>query len=410
MTTRNAAVFLALLVLVVLGQWLGGAYRAEFIGETDEAAHHVTGMMVHDYVAAGLPWPPMQFAQKFHEQYPRVALGHWPPLFYVLEAAWMFVFGDGRYSILLLIASIQALWAFLCWKLFGRFLGPVESWLATLYLIATPEALVRGRLVMTEILVALLVLAAVLALHKLIDQPGWKWSLAFGALASAAILAKGTGVFLAPLPILAVFTLRRWDLLKSPWFWLPAAMVAATCGPWYALAPFALHEKAARFGDPYLRTVRFDSLFHHFAAQLTWPGLALSLLGWWRTMVRIVRRDEQSPLWILLAWAIPVAWAFHVYIGAWQSRHLVMVAPFMMLFAATGLRWIFDKLGQPKPVLRWAAAVIVLAVAARHVVALEKKPHRGLDEVAKQILNRPEFARSPLLIVSDSVGEGAFIS
>jgi hypothetical protein len=42
--------------------------------------------MVHDYVL-DFPWPnPLRFAQAFYDYYPKVAFGHWPPFFYVVEA------------------------------------------------------------------------------------------------------------------------------------------------------------------------------------------------------------------------------------------------------------------------------------------------------------------------------------
>lgn len=407
---RNLLAFLVLLALILLGQWQAGAYQAEFLQDPDESAHYVTGLMVHDYLAAGLPWPPMDFARRFHQHYPRVGLGHWPPFFYIVESAWMLAAGVDRTSILLLVATIAALWAVLCLNLFQRFLGPFESWLAVLFMLATPEVLRASRMVMTEILIALLTLAAIWALHKLFEQPGWRWSVAFGLIASAAILTKGTGVLLAPLPILAALTLRRWDLLKSPWFWLPGLIVAALCGPWYAFAPYALHEKAAPFGGPRLRQYRILEFIHYWSSQLSWAGLALAFAGWSRTALRIFRGEEKSPFWTLILWIIPAAWGFHLIIGAWHPRHLVTLSPVLLLFAAVGARWISASL-LPRPrVVAGIVAALALYFAVQHVAANRHKSHRGFDIVAQRILQDPDLAGKRLLVVSDSAGEGAFVA
>ena len=59
--SRWGAVFVALLLVAILVQWLGRAYSGEFSG-ADESAHFVTGLMIRDYVAAGFPTTPMIFA------------------------------------------------------------------------------------------------------------------------------------------------------------------------------------------------------------------------------------------------------------------------------------------------------------------------------------------------------------
>ncbi|MBA2305850.1 MAG: hypothetical protein H0W08_24900 [Acidobacteria bacterium] len=125
-----------LLFAVVLGfQITGGAYDAEFGSHPDEAAHYVTGLMVRDYVASGLPGNPMAFAETYYEHYPKVALGNWPPGFYAIQAAWTLAFSDGRASLLVLMAILTCATALvvfsgLRWELgwyaavFGALLSP----------------------------------------------------------------------------------------------------------------------------------------------------------------------------------------------------------------------------------------------------------------------------------------------
>src|ERR1035441_7216098 len=96
------------LFLVVVGlQWWAGAFTAEFSGYPDEASHYMSGLLVHDYVAGHFPAPPMKFAQDFYLHYPYLAIGHWPPVFYLIEGLWMLLFSPSRVSIMLLSALIS---------------------------------------------------------------------------------------------------------------------------------------------------------------------------------------------------------------------------------------------------------------------------------------------------------------
>src|SRR4051794_28093637 len=79
-------VLLLFLAVTVLLQWLSGTYQSDFGGYADEPAHYVTGLMVHDYIATGFPGRPQQYAENYYLHYPKVALGHWPPVFYLMQA------------------------------------------------------------------------------------------------------------------------------------------------------------------------------------------------------------------------------------------------------------------------------------------------------------------------------------
>ena len=100
--------FLLFFAIVILIQYFVGAYRSEFGSEPDEAAHYVTGLMVHDYITHLFPGNPMHFAKDYYEHYPKVALGHWPPMFYVIQSAWTLIFTPSRISIILLMAVLTA--------------------------------------------------------------------------------------------------------------------------------------------------------------------------------------------------------------------------------------------------------------------------------------------------------------
>jgi hypothetical protein len=72
-------VLVAFAVLIAGLQIYGGAYTAECDAHPDEAAHFVSSLLVHDYLAQW-PWPnPLPWAMDYYLHYPKVAIGQWPP-------------------------------------------------------------------------------------------------------------------------------------------------------------------------------------------------------------------------------------------------------------------------------------------------------------------------------------------
>src|SRR5581483_2252875 len=109
---RNAGIVLSFFALVVGLQIASGAYHTEFSGYPDEPAHYVTSLMVHDYITSLNPVSPMEFARNFYYHYPKVAFGHWPPFFYVVQGFWMILFSASRTSVRLELAFTTALLAY----------------------------------------------------------------------------------------------------------------------------------------------------------------------------------------------------------------------------------------------------------------------------------------------------------
>jgi hypothetical protein len=123
----EVGVFLGLFVVTLLLQRASGAHSAALGAEPDEASHYATGVMVHDYFVRGLPGNPLTFAKEFYIHYPRVAFGLWPPLFHLCSGVWMLAFGTGRMSIMVMLAALTAIWA---WLLY-RTIGTPTCWSAT---------------------------------------------------------------------------------------------------------------------------------------------------------------------------------------------------------------------------------------------------------------------------------------
>ncbi len=155
-------------------QWLTGAFTAEFSGYPDEASHYMSGLLVHDYVAAGLPAGPMKFAQNFYLHYPYLAIGHWPPFFYAIEGAWMLLFSPARVSVMQLMALITTLLALATYRLAHAEFGTVSAWMISLLVICNPLLIQYTSMVMLETLLAVLSLRGG-GLYRQVSRP---WPLA----------------------------------------------------------------------------------------------------------------------------------------------------------------------------------------------------------------------------------------
>ena len=153
--------FLMLGLLAVALQWLSGAYEGEFNGYPDEPAHYVTGLMIRDYIAAGIPQAPMEFARNYYLHYPKVALGQWPPLFYVAEAAWMLLFPVTIPSMMVFMACLAASFSSVLYAVSrSASIGVRLSIGIAVVLLTLPSVTYLFSMVMGDVLGALLCLAA----------------------------------------------------------------------------------------------------------------------------------------------------------------------------------------------------------------------------------------------------------
>jgi len=407
---RYVAVFALSLIVVVLLQWRGNAFAAEFASNEDEPAHYVTGLMVHDYLTRGFPSNPLQFAREFYSHYPKVALGHWPPVFYIVQALWTSLFTPSRVSLLLLMAVTSSAALTLTYALAARYFG---SWLAAggiLFLATIPGFQQFSRSVMTDMLVTLLTLVALILLARHIEWNRWSTGLWFGLLAAGAILTKATGIAIAPVPVLAVLLLGYHQRLRDLRFWAPAVVVAVLCVPWFLLAPDALHESVAPYGGLGFRWWRLSSSFQYWVGEFGPIGAPLVAIGLARMLQRLFRKQSLDPIWLLMLLILPVTAAFRIAIGAWEPAYLAPTLPVLILFFCSGLAWVLKTALASTKMKAITAAVLLGAGIVRNVSAVPPKLHLGLDKVAHDIVSNAAFANAPLLILSDAPGEGAFIA
>ena len=196
-----------LLAAVVLGLQLhSGAYTSDFSADADEAAHAVSSLMVHDYLVHGFPANPVAYAQQFYIHYPKVAIGHWPPLLYAGEAGWMLIFGRTRIVMIAFEAILAiALLANVFWWVRRDFgIGP--AFLSTIALITPGFMQIGIASVAPNIALALLAYCAAVVLGRYLDSGQRRDALLFALLAIVAVGVHGRGAMIALIPLALLFT------------------------------------------------------------------------------------------------------------------------------------------------------------------------------------------------------------
>jgi len=414
---RHALRVATFFVCVLLSQWHRGAYRTEAM-DPDEPAHFVTGLMVHDYLLHGLGESPLAFARDYYAHYPKVSLGHWPPVLYLAQALWMIVFPATRNSVLVMMALVAAVLAEWTYALLSRRYGAVGAWCGSLSLLGLPGVIASDSKIMTEIPQALVMLGAMVAFGEYLDRGKPAQMLQFGAWSTAALLTKGSALALAPVPLFGVALTGRWRLLRSPWFWAPALIVPLVAGPWYLLAPDALHQKVMLLGGPRLTPWRYGLPPKLWAPEFGWAVSSLVCAGLFITFVRAVRsvRSVSAPqvdgVLASAAGLVISASVFPFFFDVWENRHQIEAAPAFILLAAAGLSWLVSMLPWQAPRKTLAALLIgaTMANLAWSVASTPVRPELGYRRLAQAIVNADGEPIESVLIWSDGTGEGSFIA
>jgi hypothetical protein len=384
-----AGAVLASTCLIVSLQIAGGAYRAEFDVDPDESAHFVSGLMLYDYLAAMPRANPIVWAEQYYLHYPKVAIGHWPPGLYVLEAAWWMIFPPSRWSILWLEAALVSAAALVFFRL-ARRLGP--PWLAlgaTLLLAASPVVQQSADMAMADALCLVWSVLLADACVRLVDRPTGGRLTVTGLWLACALLTKGTGACLVAAPAIALAVTGQWKQLpRAAAAGCFAAVLAIGFG-WYAVETAVLHHSLLRWGG--------------VTTSIPWPIVLLpGLAGWGICLLAVAgmvpalagkRPAALAAASILLA-TVAVSYGLRAMN---QPRHWIIVLPAMLLLSVESLFRLWN----------WKAAAVAAAAVALWLFpwSVYRQAPGELAAMARQL---PRPAR--ILVSSSRFGEGAMIA
>lgn len=418
-TRRNLALlvvsFLLIFTVQIGLQVANHGYTSEFARTYDEAGHYVTGLMVHDFIA-GLDWrTPMAFAENYYLHYPKVALGHWPPFYYLIQATWTLLFSPSRTSIMILMALLTSLLALIIGSSLRREFGWWAGMGGGLLFLALPLVQANTSVLMLEVCLALFAFLAAISFGKYLDTESSRWAAGFTIFAVLAIMTKANGLALGLLPPLAFLIMRRYRLLRRPSFWIPAVIVIVVCGPWYWLTLDMLKNGILEQSPTLDYTLAAIPTFsQHLLLSVGIGILALAGVGVFSKIVLPFGDDAVEGKWVALFGLLLATVVFHWIVPAsFEPRHLVPALPPTICLAVAGLAYLVDTLpphGQHRALKALVLSTLAIAAFLIQTFSTPRRPWHGFDRAAAAILGQPDLDGSVLLIASDPAGEGAFIS
>ena len=417
LVTTVWCLLVALVFLLLQSIW--GAFDSDLGGDPDEAAHAVTALMVRDYLWQGLGSSPLDFATDYYEAFPKVALGHYPPLYYLPGAAALSVWCSPN-----ALLALQAVWAALLvvvgWRFSRRWLTGGDGWLAALpclMFVSLTEVLRVGGHVLADLLLSLLVFAALVAWNRYLVRPSWRAALGFGCIAAAAILTKGSAMGLAGVPVLSLLLAGHWRDLRRLHWWAAAVPVALIAGPWMLFSvrftqegfvdqtPLAFFAEAIRFYQIALPQV------------YGWPmvsviAISLIRLGW-----DALRRRVEPARAVLWAGVLSMQGLVMIVPTGFSNRYLVPsllpLALLMLIELTFWVPWALRRMDVGWSLMRtqrWSMLLLVVSTMGLSWRLLPKQV-TGYTEVVERLLTAADPAAEKIwLIASDPRGEGALIA
>jgi hypothetical protein len=404
---RAPCLFLILLACVVLGQRPWAASPSDFGRHPDEAGHFISGTLVYDWLCDGCPRPVWDYGREYYARLPKVAVGHWPPLFYVAQAAWYGVFQVGNASVLWLVALIGAAFLSQLFRMLAKAAGTLAACLVLVIVLCSSLLHYSTSMLMGDLFLGVLCLMAILEYHEFLAASRLRNAIGFSLLASAALLSKPDAIALAAVPVLSVVFTRRWQLLRDWKFYLPAVIVGGTAGVYQFLF-------GARLTSDAFTTIAGPSV----GQKLVFLCGGLSLAGAAGALAAVLGgliiaaprlRPERLGLWpaVLAAWTVGV-FAIHLLTPvSLDPRYLIQLVPAAALLCAV----FFDAVWRIGRAPAWGrmgalAAAVVLLVAGQGDWADRRV--EGYRVILASLPQRDGLLSC--LVASDSTGDGAVIA
>ncbi len=394
-----------------------GAWSADLSRISDEASHFVNSAMLRDYALHAFGSNPIRFALDYYGHLPRVSIGHWPPLFHLVQGGVFLLAGSSFTAALgfqvVIAASTAALTATLVKARVGdgargTFVGVV----AGLAVLLSPDVFGAVGMVMLDMFLALLVLLTCLAWAGYARTGRTAGSIAFALCASAAILTKGNGYGLGLLPVLYVALSGQIALAANWRTWLAAAIVLLLTVPWYALT-YKITADGFTYAWGLDYTLRAIPGYALAAVHSLGPivctafGLGAALIA------RRAWRGERDETALACASAAIGLLLFNMAVPSdITSRYLVAAVPTAVVVATLGLAGLASGLRRPSGRLAWIPAMAISGVLGLNAALIFRAPPvstQAMSLAARDILASPGPA--PLvLIAAGSKGEGMLIA
>jgi len=332
--------YAALLVAVVVLLFLTGAPVDDAFSYPDAPRHALNGAFMLDLIRDHPFANPTAYSMNYYIKYPALTILFYPPLFYVLLAAFYAVFGVSQSAALGAMFVCYVALAIGCFRLARFWLSPLEAFGVALILAGAPEIAYWGRQVMLEIpAFALIVWSAVFVVRYLHEKRITSLYLGI-ALTVLAMYVKLTSGFFLIVCAAVLFETRGKALLRDRHSYIIALLAVIAIIPLLILT--------LKFGQTNIQSVRGSAdgdvtgtsisewvwYAKQLPTQIGWPCLAATAVGLGLIMAR---RNSVSQYTILLLW-FAIGYLFFSAISLKDTRFDVAVLFPIAMFAAIGMR------------------------------------------------------------------------
>ncbi|MCX6848495.1 MAG: phospholipid carrier-dependent glycosyltransferase [Verrucomicrobia bacterium] len=389
--------------------------RSDLGGDPDEGAHAVTALMMKDYLTQGVIHgrSPMMFAERYYQTFPKVALGHYPPAYYLPAAVALMIWNDPRSLIVLqcvfaaLLGLVMALITLREWPGAG---AECVACIAGAAVVLNGEVARVSVHVLSDLLLVLLVVSAAVCWMMWLKQPSWKRSLLFGFLAAAAILTKGSALGLAGIPVFSLLLTRRWRDIKTLSWWAAGIPVAVLAGPWMLWSVRFTQEGFT--GDS--PAAFFVKAVGEYATMVPWffgwPVLVVLSVVVMRTVVDVFKPKGGVNGFraTLISTCLGMQGIAMVVPAGFSPRYMLpSLIPVLVLVVLEVPRWLRES----QKGLATALTVILLIVTTALLWRDRAKEVHGFAKAVDTVLAWPEAREQRAwLVSSDGRGEGALIA
>jgi hypothetical protein len=403
---------LVLFAAVLALEWRAARLTLGGSLEGDQAKHFTSGVMVYDYLRTAPGSNPIRFVESFEVQYPLIAIGHWPPMYYAVQALFYIVAGPFILSAQVLSALTAASLALLVFLSLRRHTGNGIACIGASCFLAAPLVQTAAWQVMSDLLTGFFVYLALLAFARLLDRfSDGKAAAGFAIWAVAAILTKGSAWALGPFFLLAPLIARRSRFFRSRWFLIALSIVI--------LFGSAFYFVAAHTG------VGYPTRLSHYLTE-----------GWQNRVTLLTQMLGFAPALLLAAAALGTADAFHarwrrgdqstgttlaLVASAWVASQLLFLTVLPMTFeprvllpalaplAVLSARFLYalqhrlQAAWPRKPLLASAAPVFLGAILVASAGVIPSQRATGYRKAANAMDYPPNGA---LILVATNYEEG----
>ena len=383
--------FVPLLAMVLVQIYNGAQLLSSDLATPDEPAQFTSGVLVHDYAFSGFRLAPLPYARAFYEQYPKVAIGHWPPAFHILEAAWMSIFPITVESLRIFCALIAGTLTMLIFRIVRQNHGVPLALLAASCFLGAPIIQHHAWLVMSDVAVSLFIFLAVLAFQRFMDKPEGPHVFWFILWSVAAISTKGSAWALGPFAILAPLFAGYWRMLLRWRYLLSGVAIVLLSAPFYLFtwkAHIGYAENPVKFATSHTTLVERIFQVTNMFSFAPVPYLILAAFGAiiaWKTCR------------MAIAWFSAQALFFLLFPMTGDERYFLPALSLLILPITECLRAIALWFSFP-------IAVAVVGLLHLHSGVQTPSTASGFRELVASIPSGKK-----VLIVSDSSGEGAVV-